>query len=845
MKKCIFALLLSIMIYSAFSITITLQQAAAIGDRLMRQMSGSSLTLAETAAYTSSSGTGVPEMYILNFRPAGFIILSAEEQSAPVLGYSLDSEFPLDNMSPEAHWWLDEYGRRIREIRRHAEWPVDPRWEQISQDGFSGFHNTRNVAPLCTTTWNQSEPYNLLCPEDPLSGDGHVPAGCGPLAMAQIMKRWNYPLTGTGSHIDTWTNYGILAANFGTTSYNWYCMPDAIYNEDISVETLVYHCGIAANTHYGPYGSGAFIDSTRLALINYFNYSPDVQFLNFYECPQWEELLREELDAGRPVMYFGSGPDYANYHAFILDGYDYDAFYCSYHFHVNWGWGGMHNGTYVLGALNIYETNYNYNNSALVHIHPAVVMGDIDVDVRDNQFQPVRGATVDCGNAFAVTDSMGQARLFVEPGLYNVTVSHPLYLTQTQTGVLVQPGMGTSSFIILQPASPAPPIYLYAEEILPGDILLGWWNAGCYFPADWLFWHTCSFDYANAYWISPGINYGAAVRFPQDYLASYQGFELRKVRFLPFRANCAYTVNVYHKTSAAMPGTLILSQPVANIDPNSWNTVELATPVQVPVAGDLVISIGMLSSAPGYAIGYDYGLAEDSLGNWLYCDGVWNTLSVINPLINNNWLLEAYAVRTANEYGGGREGSACQSGSAWAASDPSNCGAAGRDGGRALLAYKVYRNNALLQTLDSNGSDYYDYPDFNVPNGTYIYGVKAVYSNGESPMATVSCTVDDVGGSDALAPEFSNGFTCLYPNPASREVRIDYGVAQSSPVIVKIYNIRGQCIKTLVHEEKQPGSYSLAWDGTDREGRPAASGLYLCKLTAGGATSTRKLILKR
>lgn len=67
----------------------------------------------------------------------------------------------------------------------------------------------------------------------------------------------------------------------------------------------------------------------------------------------------------------------------------------------------------------------------------------------------------------------------------------------------------------------------------------------------------------------------------------------------------------------------------------------------------------------------------------------------------------------------------------------------------------------------------------------------------------------------------------------------------SVPTTLKIYNIRGQIVRTLVDEPKRTGSYEVIWDGKDEAGAEVASGVYLHKLTAGEYTESQKMILMK
>jgi hypothetical protein len=84
-----------------------------------------------------------------------------------------------------------------------------------------------------------------------------------------------------------------------------------------------------------------------------------------------------------------------------------------------------------------------------------------------------------------------------------------------------------------------------------------------------------------------------------------------------------------------------------------------------------------------------------------------------------------------------------------------------------------------------------------------------------------------------------------YPNPFNPGTIIEYHLPESKHVSVSIYNILGQHINVLVDETKSAGVYSIAWNGRDSAGRPAAAGVYICCLRAGRLTDTRKMILQK
>ncbi len=92
-----------------------------------------------------------------------------------------------------------------------------------------------------------------------------------------------------------------------------------------------------------------------------------------------------------------------------------------------------------------------------------------------------------------------------------------------------------------------------------------------------------------------------------------------------------------------------------------------------------------------------------------------------------------------------------------------------------------------------------------------------------------------------------------YPNPFNPSTLIPYQLpaisGQQSAVSLKIYNILGQEVRSLVDKKQAPGYYSVSWDGRDNYGQEVSSGIYLCRLEVKGdrlkATKTRKMILLR
>ena len=307
-------------------------------------------------------------IYTFTFHAGGFVLVAGDDASIPILGYSFDNEMPEEITNPATKQWLDCYSEEISRIVQAglSNRETLEEWDAIRQSSFPA--PTRDINPLLFTTWDQGCYYNELCPYDASAtwSCQHVYTGCVATAMAQIMKYHAFPPQGVGSHSYTHPVYGVQTADFGNTTYNWASMPNNVNSSNIPTATIMYHSGVSVDMQYSPTGSGAYSEDVPDALLDYFNYHPDVTIEYKDDYPNvadWKNLLRADLDSLLPIYYsgFGSGG-----HAFVCDGYRMS----DEKFHFNWGWSGSGNGWYAIGALNPGGSNFNQDNAAVLHIKP-------------------------------------------------------------------------------------------------------------------------------------------------------------------------------------------------------------------------------------------------------------------------------------------------------------------------------------------------------------------------------------------------------------------------------------------------------------------------------------------
>ena len=282
----------------------------------------------------------------------GYVIISGDDRANTVLGYSDSGTFDINQIPDGLRYWLNGFATEIKSVINQPNTVLgtsNPTSVNVPIQKIS----TASVAPLLgNIMWDQSSPYNNLCPLAPSSTTSRCVTGCVATAMAQVMRYYNWPISGTGSNTYTSaTNKYSLTVDFSKTQYDWANMTTT-YNssstnaQNTAVATLMYHCGVAVNMDYG-LSSSASSTTMAKSLISYFGYDPNLQLLtrDFYTRSEWSDILKAEINASRPVLYSGQAADGG--HQFVCDGYDINGY-----FHFNWGWSGISNGYFELTALN-------------------------------------------------------------------------------------------------------------------------------------------------------------------------------------------------------------------------------------------------------------------------------------------------------------------------------------------------------------------------------------------------------------------------------------------------------------------------------------------------------------
>lgn len=332
--------------------------------------------------------------YIFNVgNNQGFVIVSGDDRINPILGYSDEGYFDEAKAPENMKNLLNEYAQQISLLDEvsHIKGAIAAAKNVV---------DTRNsIAPLITTKWDQARPYWNMCPQVQNEDGEYEPSytGCVATAMSQIMKYYNYPAQTT--QVIPSYQYGYGTGNMGeyitqytedlpVTTFDWAHMLDSyngsedqVYTD--AVATLMLYVGHAAHMTYALTASGTTDPYIPKAFNNYFDYNAQLVYRSDYDQQAWEDMVYQELVAGRPMVYNGRAGSGGG-HSFVCDGYEMGDYY-----HINWGWGGLGNGYFQLAIMNPHAAGigastsaegYNIDQTAIIGITPGYTGQGDDVN---------------------------------------------------------------------------------------------------------------------------------------------------------------------------------------------------------------------------------------------------------------------------------------------------------------------------------------------------------------------------------------------------------------------------------------------------------------------------------
>ena len=354
MKKTLLSLLVFAMSLTAMAEPIEREIALQLANRFMSE----AFTVSNFGRHIPAARTnlvyidlGFDNLYTFRNDEGGFVVVAGDDRIHPILAYSLSDR--LDFNIPESmRLMLCSYDQQISRLSG-----VQASLQQVSQP------QREIIRPLIQTMWHQYLPFSYGCPFDDDIGRNTF-VGCSALTLAQLMNYYQYPV-GTTLAIPAYisaTGYSLPALeptrfDYSKLHINYsyiYDRSEVDANDESvkEVNKLMLYAGCALKMNYSTSGSSAMFDTDSIA--KYFGYDKQCRHLFACNYPRevWEEMVYNELKAGRPVPY-SAGAIGAQSHIFIIDGYDGQGY-----FHANIGeigW-GSDNVYYKLDVINYCDT---------------------------------------------------------------------------------------------------------------------------------------------------------------------------------------------------------------------------------------------------------------------------------------------------------------------------------------------------------------------------------------------------------------------------------------------------------------------------------------------------------
>ena len=376
-------------VFGAMAEEMTLEQAL---EQALEFLSGDETTSGRPRRTQSVSpqltlASKISGLYVFNVEDdGGFIVVSNDDRTCPVLGFSESGKFDPENIPDNMRAWLQGYADEIAWLQKQSPKAAGA----VRPSNKVGSHSTAAVAPLCTSTWDQDSPYNNLCPTySSWSGSAKCATGCVATAMAQVMYYHKWPASSTKA-IPAYTTYtyGMSLPSLPVTSFEWNYMKNSYSGnyttaQGNAVAKLMQYCGYSVKMDYGP-SSGAYTEDVAIALREYFDYNPNTtRFVSrsSFTYANWTDMIYHEVSHGRPVCYGGLSD--GGGHEFVCDGYKYES--NTDFFHINWGWGGLSDNYFVLSALDPDQQGiggststdgFHYGQDAVIGIQRSIDSGE-------------------------------------------------------------------------------------------------------------------------------------------------------------------------------------------------------------------------------------------------------------------------------------------------------------------------------------------------------------------------------------------------------------------------------------------------------------------------------------
>ncbi|MCL5019908.1 MAG: C10 family peptidase [Patescibacteria group bacterium] len=777
--------------------------------------------------------------YVIELQPRGFIIVAPDDNINPIIGYSENSNFSAKPSEQNALLYLiqRDMTNRIKLIQKGYASSQEMFSAQNTWVGLlSNYDEKGNLAslkkidnpaydvsigPLLSTTWGQdsvsigssyANAFNYYTPN-------RWVCGCVATAGSQILKYYNWPSSGTGSHSYVHSTAGTLSANFGTAVYSWSDMVNLYGSSSTlaqrqAVGLITSHFGIAVDMNYGSASSGSYVFDAANAFLNYFRSTGTYlksSISNFYD------RIYTNITTNKPLM-LGMTATSGGGHAVVVDGVQHNnTGNTTKYYHINFGWEGTSDAWYNLGA-NIVAAGDTYStiDEAALDIVPSPALTDPgDTNI-----------TGSYSLSWNVSSQLGASKYKIQEGEQAASVATLSDGAENGTGNWTIDNSWEASSAFSKTGSKSFRGYVsstllnnnggyYSSLTLNKSIYVTsstsityYWKSfyfdstNAYFQVstDGLAWNTLktystanqsSFTLENGINLSSYVNKMVYVRFVVDYISG------------PYYDGAA--------TGNSDVGFFIDDFSITNGYQVTWTTIDSTT----ATASKSIT--GKVSGNYYYKV---QPYRDSQWWGWSNTEGI--TVSGVVPVELASFVAAVTPTKQIELK--------------WATESETN------NLGFEIQASSDKETWETIKFISGYGttSEYHNYNfiiSFNNASQKY-FRLKQIDYNG-------TYTYSEIITIESFVPtEFS--LSQNYPNPFNPSTTIQLQIPENAQVLLTIYNITGQVIKTLFDGEKKAGFYNMVWDGTNNAGLKVSSGVYIYRLkTNKGFTQTRKMVLMK
>lgn len=445
------ALMLSVVTVSADNIDETQARNAAVAYLAsVRGQKVPDLASARLVKTYINPATGDNALYIFNVGNDAYAVVSGSTATKPVLAYSDEDTLDISYLTDDSPMgaWYQSYADMVSEAQVEnlaaSDQQVASDWQSLSEGQvLSRLAPTKAISNinLVQTIWDQGKPYNDSIPTVDGGKRGYV--GCVSLAMAMIMRYWEYPVKPMGSFRQN--VYGsTYVIDYDSKYYDYSLMPNDLNKANVTdaqraaTAQFIYNASLScsdqafgANAGYASDGTSSNTQFVVRALTDHFKYS-GFRVVNRADMTndEWVSLMKSEILAGRPIYYSArdttAGGGVHAGHAFVVGGYKFS----TGEFRVNWGWGKDGAGptwcdmndvrglkTHVGGTSYVYE----FSQQAVINIMPPA--DSIHISLPDPSTFPADAGT----NAILSADQGATFdAVYPSPATLSVTIPYTL-----------------------------------------------------------------------------------------------------------------------------------------------------------------------------------------------------------------------------------------------------------------------------------------------------------------------------------------------------------------------------------------------------------------------------------